>query len=109
MHERIAIEVDGIEDGTLVDAIKDTVRASFRERAVPGSWRILVRRSHVGGRWDLTVYGVDQRHTLSIAVPAALLPDLIPMRLRESLERLRVARPYQTSADAPSIRAAVSA
>ena len=110
MQDRIVIEVDGIDDLTLVDAIERTVRASFRERTLPGPWRIRIRRSNIGGRWDLTVYGEDQRHTLSIAVPAALLPDLIPVRLRESLERLcAAARTHATNADALSIRDAVSA
>lgn len=108
MEKRIAIEVDGIDDGTLVDAIKDTVSASFRERALPGNWRILVRRSDVGGRFDLTVYGVDRRHTLSLAVPAALLPDLIPVRLRESLERLCVESTNRMNRGTLSMRAAVS-
>jgi len=92
VRERIVIEIDGIDDPSLVDAIEETVRASFRERVLPGSWRILIRPSRVNGRWDVHVFGLDVRHALSIAVPAPLLPDLIPLRLRESLERLCTGR-----------------
>jgi hypothetical protein len=92
MRERIVVETEGIDDQSIVDAIRETVRASFRERVLPGAWRVVIRPSHVGGRWDVQVYGVDTRHTLSIAVPAPLLADLIPVRLREALARLGAAR-----------------
>ena len=92
MRERIVVETEGIDDQSVVDAIRETVRASFRERVLPGSWRVVIRPSHVGGRWDVKVYGVATQHSLSIAVPAPLLADLIPVRLREALERLCAAR-----------------
>lgn len=110
MRERIVVETEGIDDQDVVNAIHNTVLASFRERLLPGAWRILVRPSHVGGRWDVKVYGVDTRHTLSIAVPAPLLPDLIPIRLRESLGRLRASGISAASRqDESSIVAALSA
>ena len=47
-----------------------------------------VKPSHIGGRWDICVAGLDVRHRLSISVPARLLPTIIPNRLTESLNRI---------------------
>jgi len=89
MSNRFEILVEGIDDAALVNAIESAVREAFRETSLPGSWRVVVKPSthptQDGGRWDFTVYGLDVRHALSIAVPPDLLPNLIPQRLRESL------------------------
>ena len=87
MSNRLTIDVEGVDDPAMVADIDRTIRESFDAMALPGSWRVVVRPSHVGGRWDFRVYGLDVRHTLSITVPASLLSSLIPRRLRESLER----------------------
>jgi hypothetical protein len=88
MRNRFAILVEGIDDSSLVTDIEQTVRDSFQEMAVPGSWRVIVRPSEVSGGWDFSVHGLDIRHTLSIAVPPNLLPNLIPRGLGESLSHL---------------------
>jgi hypothetical protein len=85
MSNRIAIVVEGIDDPSLVIEIEQTIRDSFEEMALPGSWRVTAKPSLVSGRWDFTVHGLDVRHTLSIAVPPNLLPSLIPRRLEASL------------------------
>jgi hypothetical protein len=87
MSNRFEIIVEGIDDAVLVGAIDTAIRDSFREMALPGSWRVVVKPSHTAGRWDFNVYGLDVRHALSFAVPPDLLPNLIPRRLRESLNR----------------------
>jgi hypothetical protein len=91
MSNRFEILVEGIDDGALATAIDAAIRDAFREMSLPGSWRVVVKPSaqpaHAGSRWDFTVYGLDVRHALSIAVPPDLLPNLIPQRLRESLNR----------------------
>jgi len=86
MRNRFAILVEGINDSSLVTEIEQTIRDSFQEMAVPGSWRVIVRR--VNGHWDFNVHGLDVRHTLSIAVPPNLLPSLIPRGRGESLSHL---------------------
>ena len=98
MSNRFAVVVEGIDDQDLVAEIEHTIRASFQEMSLPGSWRIVVKPSRVGGRWDFSVHGLDVRHTLSIAVPPNLLPNLIPRRLQESLNRLSVAKIEQARA-----------
>jgi hypothetical protein len=92
MSNRLAILVEGINDTSLVADIEKTIRESFQDMALPGSWRVRVRPSHASGRWDFSVHSLDVRHTLSIAVPPNLLPSLIPRRLGESLGHLCSAR-----------------
>jgi len=87
MSDRISIVVDGIDDPEIYAQVEQTVRESFRDMSLPGTWRVSVKPSRVGGRWDFRVEGLDVRHTMSIAVPARLLPTLIPRRLVESLNR----------------------
>ena len=85
MGSRFEILVEGIDNAALVDDVETTIREAFQEMALPGAWRVVVKPSRTRGRWDFSVYGLDVRHVLSIAVPPNLLPDLIPRRLRESL------------------------
>ena len=88
MSNRFSVSVDGIDDQDLVAEVEQAVRASFDELSLPGAWHVGVKPSQVGGRWDFCVAGLDVRHRLSIAVPARLLPTLIPSRLVESLNRI---------------------
>lgn len=87
MSSRFVIAVEGIEDPSIVADIQRTIRGSFDDMALPGSWTVLVKPSPVSGRFDFLVHGTDVRHTMSIAVPPALLSALIPTRLRDSLDR----------------------
>jgi hypothetical protein len=87
MSSRFEILVEGIDDTRLVDEVETAIRQAFHEMALPGAWRVVVKPSRTSGRWDFSVYGLDVRHVLSIAVPPNLLPDLIPRRLQESLNR----------------------
>ena len=88
MQNRIVIDVVGVDDPAVVAAVEETIRQSFCQRALPGSWHVHVCPSYMQGRWDLNVHGLDARHSVSIAVPESLLPELVPVRLRESLDRL---------------------
>jgi len=107
MRNRIVIDVVGVDDPSVVAAVEETIRQSFTQRALPGSWRVHVCPSCMKGRWDLNVDGLDARHTVSIAVPASLLPELIPLRLRESLDRLcsaQASAPGDRDGSCPAIR-----
>jgi hypothetical protein len=88
VSNRLSITVTGIDDGEVVTQVENAVRASFEDMALPGSWQVAVKPSRISGRWDFSVHGLDVRHTLSIAVPAPMLPTLIPSRLIESLNRI---------------------
>jgi hypothetical protein len=89
MSNRFAIRVEGVDPPALVAEIEQTIRDSFREMALPGSWRVILRRSHVSGRWDFSVHALDVRHTISVAVPPNMLPSLFPRRLARTLELAR--------------------
>jgi len=88
VSDRFSVTVEGIEEVHVVVEIEDAVRESFEELALPGVWDVTVKPSHIGGRWDICVAGLDVRHRLSISVPAKLLPSLIPSRLIDSLNRI---------------------
>lgn len=92
MSNRFIVEVKGVDDATLAADIEQTIRTFLAERALPGSWKVIVKPSRIGGRWDFQVYGLDVRHTLSISVPPARLTSFIPVRLRESLDRCVTSR-----------------
>ena len=88
MSNRPSVVIDGIDDASIVADVEQALRESLEQLAWPGPWHVVVRPSIVSGRWDFSVRGLDVRHTLSISVPAGLLPSLIPRRLTESLNRL---------------------
>jgi hypothetical protein len=92
VRNRIVVDVEGVDDPSIVAGVEATIRRSFTERSLPGSWRVRVVPSRVHGSFLLNVQGLNARRTVSIAVPPSLLPELIPLRLRESLERLCSAR-----------------
>ena len=92
MSNGLTIAVEGIDDTTIVADIEKAIHESFRDTPLPGSWRIAVRPSHVSGRWDFRIHGLDVRHTLSITAPPGLLSGLIPRRLRESINRSGLCR-----------------
>jgi len=88
VSDRFSVTVEGTEEVHVVVEIEEAVRESFDELALPGVWHVTVKPSHIGGRWDICVAGLDVRHRLSISVPARLLPTIIPNRLTESLNRI---------------------
>ena len=87
MSDRVTIVIEGIEDTTLVQDIESSIRESFDELALPGSWRVVVSPSPVSHRWDLSIHALNAQHTRSIAVPPGLLSSWIPPGLLESLDR----------------------
>jgi hypothetical protein len=87
MSDRVTIVIEGIEDTTLVQNIECSIRESFDELALPGSWRVIVSPSPASHRWDLSIHALNAQHTRSIAVPPSLLSSLIPPGLLESLDR----------------------
>ncbi len=84
MSDRFAILVQGIDEPSLITEIEQTIREVFQEMALPG----------------------DVRHTLSIAVPPTLLPSLIPRRLEESLNVLRLRERDTTTTTARTLELA---
>jgi hypothetical protein len=69
MSDRFAIVVQAIDDPTLVAEIEQTIRQVFLEMSLPGSWRVIVRPSAAGGRWDFNVHGRDVRTRCRLQFP----------------------------------------
>lgn len=88
MSNRVSIIVQGIDDESILAECENAIQDAFGELAWPGLWQVFVQRSRVRGQWDFSLHGLDVRHNLSIAVPASMLPGLIPPRLTESLNRI---------------------
>jgi hypothetical protein len=105
MSDRIAIQIEGVDDTSLVTEIERTIRESLQQMVLPGAWRVLVKPSPVSGRWDLRFRSRDVRHVMFITVPPSLLPSLIPCRLRESLNRFRLAPSGRAGFEHPILRA----
>jgi hypothetical protein len=99
MTRRILIDIEGVDDPSIAAEVDSTIRESFAHRGHPGTWHVRVSPARRTGRWDIRVGNIDAHHKLSIAVPAPLLAALIPLRLRESLERV-APPPPATGADA---------
>jgi hypothetical protein len=88
MTKRIVIDIQGVDDPSIATEVDSTIRQSFAQQGLPGTWHVRVSPARRTGQWDIRVGNVDAHHKVSIAVPALLLPALIPLRLRESLERV---------------------
>jgi len=88
MSNRVSIVIQGIDDASILAQCEHAIREAFGELALPGLWQVFVRPSRVSGQWNFSLFGLDVRHNLSFAVPARLLPSLIPPRLSESLNQI---------------------
>jgi hypothetical protein len=97
MSARFTVIIEGIDDSSVAAEIENSIVGSFREMALPGDWRVIVKPSPVSGRFDFLVQGLDVRHAMSIAVPPSLLSALIPRRLRESLDQSAFCRAIAAS------------
>jgi hypothetical protein len=82
----IDLQIEGVSDRTVVDAIRKRVRRAGRAVARPGEWRITVSPSETRGQWDLGVQTPSRRHFASFNDQVDRLPDLIERKFREILE-----------------------
>jgi len=82
----IDLQIDGVFDRTVADAIRERVRRVSRAIARPGEWRITVSPSETRGEWDLGVQAPSRRHFASFTEAIDRLPDLIERKFREILE-----------------------
>jgi hypothetical protein len=82
----IEVQIEGIPDRAVADAIRKRVRRAGRAFARSGEWRITVSPSETRGQWDLGVQEPSARHFASFADAGDRLPDLIERKFREILE-----------------------
>jgi hypothetical protein len=82
----IDVQIEGVSDRTVADAIRQRVRRVRRQIARPGEWRLTVSPSETRGQWDLGMRAPSGWHFASFVEAIDSLPDLIERKLREFLE-----------------------
>ncbi len=83
MH--IDVQIEGVSDRRIADAIRARIRRVGRTITSPGEWRITVSPSETRGQWDLGVQEPSGRHFVSFTEAVDRLPDLVEEKLREFL------------------------
>jgi hypothetical protein len=91
----IELEIEGVSDRTIVDAIRKRVRILGRQFVRPGEWRVTIGPSETRGEWDLGIQTPSERHLDSFTELADRLPDIVEQKLRERFA-LPVADPLVT-------------
>jgi len=82
----IDVQIEGVSDRKIADAIRKRIRRVSRTIARPGDWRLTVSPSETRGQWDLGVQAPAGRHFASFTEAIDRLPDLVEQKLREFLE-----------------------
>lgn len=82
----IELEIEGVFDRAIADAIRKRVRTLRRQIDRPGDWRVTLAPSETRGEWDLGIRAPSAAwHLASFAEPIDRLPDVIERNLREHL------------------------
>jgi hypothetical protein len=81
------LEIEGVPDGAIADAIREKVRTLSRQIALPGDWRVTIGPSETRGEWDLGVLAPSGWQLASFAEPVERLPDVIERKLRELVDQ----------------------
>jgi hypothetical protein len=82
----IELEIEGVPEGAIADAIRERVRTVGHEIALAGDWRVTIGPSETRGEWDLGILAPSGWQLDSFAEPIERLPDVVERRLREHLE-----------------------
>jgi hypothetical protein len=82
----IDVQIEGIANLTIAEAIRTRIRRISRADARRGEWRVTVSPSETRGQWDLGVQGPSGRHFDSFTEAVDRLPDLIERKFREIVE-----------------------
>jgi hypothetical protein len=87
----IDLQIEGVLDRRVADAIRLAVRTVRREFAADGEWRVTVWPSDRRGEWDIGIRTPSEWQLESFTAAADGLPAFIEQKLREHL-RLAGAR-----------------
>ena len=82
----IDVEIEGVSDRKVANAIRQRVRRVRQQVARPGEWRITVSPSETRGQWDIGLRTPAGSHFAWFTGAIDTLPDLIEQKLREFLE-----------------------
>ncbi len=81
----IDVEIEGVFDRLIADAIRLKIRRLCRQLASPFDWRVTITPSETRGEWDIGIHAPAGWHVMSFAGPPERLPDVIEHALRERL------------------------
>jgi hypothetical protein len=81
----IALEIEGVFDRGIVNAIRKRVHGLRRQISRPGEWRVTIAPSETRGEWDLGIHAPSGWHLASLTEPVDQLPDAVERILRERL------------------------
>lgn len=85
-HMDIELEIEGVPDRAIADAIRERVRTLRHEIKLAGDWRVTIGPSETRGEWDLGILAPSGWQLASFAESVERLPDVIERKLREHLE-----------------------
>ena len=80
--QKVAVLVNGIDDGTIVSHMVRDVQRVFRH--LVGGWSVTVRAS-ARGRWRMELSGASGRHIWMFAAPASTLAAVVVEKLEAFL------------------------
>jgi hypothetical protein len=86
----IQLEIEGLADRRLVDAIRRSVRLVRRRFAQNGGWRVVISPSDTRGEWDVGVRAPSGWHLSSFTETIDGLPAFVDHNLRESVRLVQL-------------------
>jgi hypothetical protein len=81
----IELEIEGVADRGIADAIRKRVRTLGRHIDRSGECRVTLVPSETRAVWDLGIRAASRWHVASFIAPMEQLPDIVDQTLRERL------------------------
>lgn len=81
----IELEIDGISDRAVTEAIRKRVRILGKHEDRDEDWRVRLVPSETQAEWDLGIRTRSGWHIAWFAAPVQRLADIVEQRLREQL------------------------
>lgn len=82
----IDLQIEGVTDRRVADAIRRGVRKAWRQFAADGEWRVTVWPSDTRGEWDIGIRTPSKWHLESFRAAAEDLPAFVEQKLQEYLQ-----------------------
>jgi hypothetical protein len=98
VHNTVAVNVSGVDDDSIVDAVRRTVRATLSH--LVGTWHVKIFASADSRRWHLHLRGAFGHHVADF-LSGPSMPDAVDRRLRAFLHT--VAPPLSVPSGRPRL------
>jgi hypothetical protein len=82
----IDLQMEGVLDRRVADAIRRGVQAVRRQFAASGDWRVTVWPSDRRGEWDVGIHTPSEWHLESFTGAIDGLPAFVEQKLREYVQ-----------------------